>query len=109
MTPGYMGGKDWQTTGTVSEGCAGVPVTVTARDPPSPLQAFLQGEGQGEAVGQLVRGGLYEVDMLRRRMRFVYWPEHAHRISRGAWFVEKSPDWVPPQGVLPCQSGFHVV
>ncbi|CAL5218604.1 g301 [Coccomyxa viridis] len=58
-------------------------------------QAFLQGEGQGEAVGQLVRGGLYEVDMLRRRMRCVYWPEHAHRISRGTWFVEKAPDWVP--------------
>lgn len=59
------------------------------------LQAFLQGEGQGEAVGQLVRGGLHEVDMLRRRMRCVYWPEHAHRISRGSWFVEKAPDWVP--------------
>ena len=58
-------------------------------------QAFLQGEGQGEAVGQLVRGGLHEVDMLRRRMRCVYWPEHAHRISRGTWFVEKAPDWVP--------------
>ena len=58
-------------------------------------QAFLQGEGQGEAVGQLVRGGLYEADMLRRRMRCVYWPEHAHRLSRGTWFVEKAPDWVP--------------
>ena len=59
------------------------------------MQAFLQGEGQGEAVGQLIRGGLYEVDALRRRMRCVYWPEHAHRISRGTWFVEKAPDWVP--------------
>ena len=46
-------------------------------------------------MGQLVRGGLHEVDMLRRRMRCVYWPEHAHRISRGTWFVEKAPDWVP--------------
>ena len=41
-----------------------------------------------------MRGGLYEADLLRRRMRCVYWPEHAHRISRGTWFVEKAPDWV---------------
>ena len=42
-----------------------------------------------------VRGGLHEVDLLRRRMRCVYWPDAAHRISRGTWFVEKAPDWVP--------------
>ena len=42
-----------------------------------------------------VRGGLHEADLLRRRMRCVYWPDAAHRISRGTWFVEKAPDWVP--------------
>lgn len=55
----------------------------------------MRGEGQGEAIGEMVRGGLYEVDMTRRRMRCVYWPEHAHRVSRGTWFVEKGTDWVP--------------
>lgn len=59
------------------------------------MQAFVAGEGQGEAVGELVRGGLYEVDMMRRRMRCVYWPEHAHRVHRGTWFMEKGTDWVP--------------
>lgn len=58
-------------------------------------QAFVAGEGQGEAVGELVRGGLYEVDMMRRRMRCVYWPEYAHRVHRGTWFMEKGTDWVP--------------
>ncbi len=58
-------------------------------------QPFVAGEGKGEAVGQLVRGGLYEVELVRRRMRCVYWPEHAHRIHRGTWFMEKGTDWVP--------------
>ena len=43
----------------------------------------------------LTRGGLYEVDLLRRRLKACYWPEDAHRVLRGTWFVEKSPDWVP--------------
>ena len=55
----------------------------------------MAGEGRGEAAGEAVRGGLHEVDLPRRRMRCVYWPEHAHRIARGAWFVEKGADWVP--------------
>jgi hypothetical protein len=59
------------------------------------VQAFVAGEGRGEAVGELVRGGLYEVDLLRRRMGCVYWPEAARRVCRGTWFVEKGADWVP--------------
>ena len=49
-----------------------------------------------------VRGGLHEADLLRRRMRCVYWPDAAHRISRGTWFVEKAPDWVPLKARRTC-------
>ena len=43
----------------------------------------------------LVRGGLYEVDLLRRQLAPCYWPGTAHRALRATWFMEKAPDWVP--------------
>ena len=46
-------------------------------------------------MGEPVRGGLYDVDLQRRRMGCVYWPEAAHGVARGTWFVEKGADWVP--------------
>lgn len=42
-----------------------------------------------------MRGGLWEVDLAARRMACAYWPEPAHRVSRGTWFIEKGADWVP--------------
>lgn len=51
--------------------------------------------GQEQDVGLTVRGGLYEADLKQRRLKACYWPEASHRILRGTWFVEKSPDWVP--------------
>ena len=51
--------------------------------------------GEEEEVGLIVRGGLYEADLKQRRLKACYWPEPSHRILRGTWFVEKSPDWVP--------------
>ena len=46
-------------------------------------------------MGLVVRGGLYEADLKQRRLKACYWPEPSHRVLRGSWFVEKSPDWVP--------------
>ncbi|CAL8470099.1 g9641 [Coccomyxa elongata] len=84
-------------TGPAEQGQGGTISDISPEEEagPSDWQAFVAGEGKGEAVGQLVRGGLYEVDLVRRRMRCVYWPEHAHRIHRGTWFMEKGTDWVP--------------
>ena len=42
-----------------------------------------------------MRGGLWEVDLAARRMACAYWPEPAHSVSRGTWFIEKGADWVP--------------
>ena len=58
-------------------------------------QAFLAAGRAGEAVGLPVRGGLWEVDLAARRMACAYWPEPAHRVARGTWFLEKGADWVP--------------
>ena len=60
-------------------------------------QAFQAAGRAGEAVGQPVRGGLWEADLAARRMVCVYWPEPAHRVARGTWFLEKGVDWVPLQ------------
>ena len=58
-------------------------------------QAFLAAGRAGEAVGLPVRGGLWEVDLAARRVACAYWPEPAHRVARGTWFIEKGADWVP--------------
>lgn len=59
-----------------------------------PLQEYFLGEDE-EDIGLVVKGGLYEADLKQRRLKASYWPEPSHRILRGTWFVEKSPDWVP--------------
>ncbi len=62
---------------------------------PQYLQSFLAAGHAGEAVGLPVRGGLWEVDLAQRRMACAYWPEPAHRVQRGTWFLEKGAEWVP--------------
>lgn len=62
---------------------------------PRHLQSFLVAGHAGEAVGLPVRGGLWEVDLAHRRMTAAYWPEPAHRVQRGTWFLEKGCEWVP--------------
>ena len=59
------------------------------------VQEFVAGEGGDANTCLLVRGGVYEVDMLRRRMLPGYWPGAAHRVLRATWFLEKGSDWVP--------------
>ncbi|KAK1437527.1 hypothetical protein QVD17_03320 [Tagetes erecta] len=49
-----------------------------------------------ERVGVPVKGGLYEVDLLRRHSFPVYWNGDNRRVLRGHWFARKgSLDWFP--------------
>ncbi|KAF4354904.1 hypothetical protein F8388_013853 [Cannabis sativa] len=49
-----------------------------------------------ERVGVPVKGGLYEVDLLRRHSFPVYWSGDNRRVLRGHWFARKGGlDWLP--------------
>ncbi|KAI3721111.1 hypothetical protein L2E82_32115 [Cichorium intybus] len=51
-----------------------------------------------ERVGVPVKGGLYEVDLLRRHSFPVYWNGDNRRVLRGHWFALKGGlDWFPPR------------
>ncbi|KAK3124196.1 hypothetical protein QOZ80_7BG0583200 [Eleusine coracana subsp. coracana] len=49
-----------------------------------------------ERVGVPVKGGLYEVDLMRRHCFPVYWNGENRRVLRGHWFARRgSLDWIP--------------
>ncbi|KAL0854612.1 hypothetical protein Bca101_059764 [Brassica carinata] len=49
-----------------------------------------------ERVGVPVKGGLYEVDLVRRHCFPVYWNGDNRRVLRGYWFARKGGlDWLP--------------
>lgn len=49
-----------------------------------------------EVVGVSVKGGLYEVDLYRRRCFPIYWTGDHRRVLRGHWFAQKGGlDWLP--------------
>lgn len=49
-----------------------------------------------ERVGVPVKGGLYEVDLIKRHCFPVYWHGDNRRVLRGHWFARKGgPDWLP--------------
>ncbi|CAH8331332.1 unnamed protein product [Eruca vesicaria subsp. sativa] len=49
-----------------------------------------------ERVGVPVKGGLYEVDLVRRHCFPVYWNGDNRRVLRGHWFARKGGlDWLP--------------
>ncbi|GAB4839531.1 hypothetical protein Ancab_029057 [Ancistrocladus abbreviatus] len=48
-----------------------------------------------ERVGVAVKGGLYEVDLMRRHCFPVYWSGENRRVLRGHWFAQSSLDWLP--------------
>ncbi|KAI5057564.1 hypothetical protein GOP47_0027579, partial [Adiantum capillus-veneris] len=49
-----------------------------------------------EIIGVSVKGGLYEVDLYRRRCFPVYWTGDHRRVLRGHWFAQKGGlDWLP--------------
>ncbi|TQD80492.1 hypothetical protein C1H46_033955 [Malus baccata] len=48
-----------------------------------------------ERVGVPVKGGLYEVDLVKRHSFPVYWDGENRRVLRGHWFARKGADWLP--------------
>ncbi|KAI5668916.1 hypothetical protein M9H77_18769 [Catharanthus roseus] len=49
-----------------------------------------------ERVGVPVKGGLYEVDLVKRHCFPVYWSGENRRVLRGHWFARKGGlDWLP--------------
>ncbi|WOH02443.1 hypothetical protein DCAR_0521832 [Daucus carota subsp. sativus] len=49
-----------------------------------------------ERVGVPVKGGLYEVDLVKRHCFPVYWNGEDRRVLRGQWFaLNKGLDWLP--------------
>ncbi|KAJ1266880.1 hypothetical protein BS78_07G013700 [Paspalum vaginatum] len=49
-----------------------------------------------DRVGVPVKGGLYEVDLMRRHCFPVYWNGENRRVLRGHWFALKGGlDWIP--------------
>ncbi|GAA0143019.1 phospholipase [Lithospermum erythrorhizon] len=49
-----------------------------------------------ERVGVPVKGGLYEVDLVKRHCFPVYWHGENRRVLRGHWFARKGGlDWLP--------------
>ena len=58
------------------------------------LQDYVLGDRK-EAVGLPVKSGLYEVDMVKRRMQPCYWPGTTHRVIRGSWFIDKGSGYAP--------------
>ena len=58
------------------------------------MQDYVLGEREGE-VGVLVKAGMHEVDMAKRRMQPCYWPGTFHRVIRGSWYVDKGSGYAP--------------
>ena len=58
------------------------------------LQDYVLGEREDE-VGTLVKAGLHEVDMAKRRMQPCYWPGTYHRVVRGSWYIDKGSGYAP--------------
>ncbi|XP_050220488.1 phospholipase SGR2 isoform X2 [Mercurialis annua] len=53
-------------------------------------------ELEEERVGVPVKGGLYEVDLLKRHCFPVYWNGENRRVLRGHWFARKGgQNWLP--------------
>ncbi|GLT93880.1 hypothetical protein SLE2022_116500 [Rubroshorea leprosula] len=53
-------------------------------------------EVEEERVGAPVKGGLYEVDLVKRHCFPVYWNGENRRVLRGHWFARKGGlDWLP--------------
>ncbi|ESQ33675.1 hypothetical protein EUTSA_v10006721mg [Eutrema salsugineum] len=62
----------------------------------TPSEASVSYEVEEERVGVPVKGGLYEVDLVRRHCFPVYWNGDNRRVLRGHWFARKGGlDWLP--------------
>lgn len=92
----------WGEYGECSEGPKGSVSSTSKSDPPlKPYNLPSTRPGQryadeDERVGVPVKGGLYEVDLVRRHSFPVYWNGDNRRVLRGHWFARKgSLDWLP--------------
>ncbi|KAF2300626.1 hypothetical protein GH714_014564 [Hevea brasiliensis] len=74
-------------------------------------------EAEEERVGVPVKGGLYEVDLVKRHCFPVYWNGENRRVLRGHWFAHKgSLDWLPLREdiaeqleIAYCSQGLHAL
>ncbi|KAK1413932.1 hypothetical protein QVD17_29669 [Tagetes erecta] len=92
----------WREYAECSEGPKGSPSSITKSDPllkpfpPEDLKAGIPFSNEEERVGVPVKGGLYEVDLVRRQCFPVYWDGDNRRVLRGHWFARKGGlDWLP--------------
>ncbi|PWA96655.1 shoot gravitropism 2 (SGR2) [Artemisia annua] len=89
----------WREYGECSIGPKGSLPSISESDPMSYDLATTRNKlysDEEERVGVPVKGGLYEVDLLRRHSFPVYWNGDNRRVLRGHWFARKgSLDWFP--------------
>ncbi|XP_040382779.1 phospholipase SGR2 isoform X2 [Oryza brachyantha] len=80
----------WREYAECSEGPRGSLVAADASDSEGLYKV------EEERVGVPVKGGLYEVDLMRRHCFPVYWNGENRRVLRGHWFARKGGlDWIP--------------
>lgn len=86
----------WREYAECSEGPKGPTSSTTEADvQQNPLISELY-VVEEERVGVPVKGGLYEVDLLKRHCFPVYWNGENRRVLRGHWFAQSGGlDWLP--------------
>ncbi|XAR57497.1 hypothetical protein NMG60_11025660 [Bertholletia excelsa] len=91
----------WKEYAECSEGPMGRPsssakLNLQSKAYPSESSQSTQYELEEERVGVPVKGGLYEVDLMKRHCFPVYWDGENRRVLRGHWFARKGGlDWLP--------------
>ncbi|KAL2497502.1 Phospholipase SGR2 [Abeliophyllum distichum] len=92
----------WKEFAECSEGPRGQP-SITSKEsqqqkesPTEKAQSDRLYSIEEERVGVPVKGGLYEVDLIKRHCFPVYWNGENRRVLRGHWFALKGGlDWLP--------------
>ncbi|XP_060196091.1 phospholipase SGR2 isoform X3 [Lycium barbarum] len=89
----------WKEYAECSEGPKGAPNRFSPASEissPESSQAAEKYSVEEERVGVPVKGGLYEVDLVKRHCFPVYWNGENRRVLRGHWFARKGGlDWLP--------------
>ncbi|KAL6976552.1 Phospholipase sgr2 [Sarracenia purpurea var. burkii] len=92
----------WKEYAECSEGPRGRPTSSANLNPQSTESTLKSGQSDPlstlveERVGVPVKGGLYEVDLVKRHCFPVYWNGENRRVLRGHWFARKGGlDWIP--------------
>ncbi|KAI3754275.1 hypothetical protein L1987_54055 [Smallanthus sonchifolius] len=86
----------WREYGECSVGPKGSLSSISESNDLPNTQSIKLYANEEERVGVPVKGGLYEVDLLRRHSFPVYWNGDNRRVLRGHWFARKgSLDWFP--------------